>query len=86
MGCAESLARPKIATIKKMKARVQMKTEPRIAPPTAMTLLIHRVEILKPQSTVVNRQLRSSILPVRGRHGGLQTHGSFGYIFEQSGS
>jgi len=28
----------------------------------------------------------SSILPVRGRHGGLQTHGPFGYIFEQSGS
>jgi hypothetical protein len=53
---------------------------------SAMTLLIHRVEILKPPSTVVNRRLRSSILPVRGRHGGLQTHGSFGYIFEQSGS
>jgi hypothetical protein len=31
-----------------------------------MTLLIHGVEILKPQSTVVNRRLRSSILPVRG--------------------
>jgi hypothetical protein len=28
-----------------------------------MTLLIHRVEILKPQSTVVNRRLRPSILP-----------------------
>ena len=27
MGCAESLARPKIATIEKMKARVQIKTE-----------------------------------------------------------
>jgi len=33
MGCAESLARPKIAMIEKMTARVQMKTEPRIAPP-----------------------------------------------------
>jgi hypothetical protein len=32
------------------------------------------------------RRLRSSILPVFGRHGCLQTHGSFGYIFEQSGS
>jgi hypothetical protein len=35
MGCAESLARPNIATIEKMKARVQIMTEPRIAPPTA---------------------------------------------------
>ena len=39
MGCAESLARPKIATIEKLKARVQMKTEPRIAPPTARLIL-----------------------------------------------
>jgi len=29
----------KIATIEKMKARVQMKTEPRIAPPTARPIL-----------------------------------------------
>jgi hypothetical protein len=28
-----------------------------------MTLLIHRVEVLNPQSTVVNRRLCSSILP-----------------------
>jgi hypothetical protein len=28
-----------------------------------MTLLIHRLKVLKPQSTVVNRPLRSSILP-----------------------
>jgi|SRR5580658_3873280 hypothetical protein len=39
MGCAESLAIPKIATIEKMRARVQLKTEPRIAPPTAMLIL-----------------------------------------------
>jgi hypothetical protein len=39
MGCAENLARPKIATIEKMKARVQMKTEPRIAPPAARPIL-----------------------------------------------
>jgi hypothetical protein len=30
---------------------------------SALTLLIHHVQILKPQSTVVNRRLRSSILP-----------------------
>jgi hypothetical protein len=39
MGGAESLARPKIAMIEKMTARVQMKTEPRIAPPTARLIL-----------------------------------------------
>ena len=39
MGCAESLARPKIAMIEKMTARVQMKTEPRIAPPAARHIL-----------------------------------------------
>ena len=39
MGCAESLAIPKIATPEKMRARVQLKTEPRIAPPTAMLIL-----------------------------------------------
>jgi hypothetical protein len=39
MGCAESLTRLKIATIEKMKARVQMKIEPRFAPPTAMLML-----------------------------------------------
>ena len=39
MGCAESLARPKIATIEKMNARVQIKTEPGIAPPKARPIL-----------------------------------------------
>jgi hypothetical protein len=29
---------------------------------------------------------RRAFLPVRGRRGGLQAHGSSGYIFEQSGS
>lgn len=38
-GIAESLARLKIATMEKMNARVQVKTEPRIAPPTAMLIL-----------------------------------------------
>ena len=38
-GLYESLARPKIATIEKLKARVQMKTEPRIAPPAARLIL-----------------------------------------------
>jgi len=39
IGCPESFARPKIATIEKMKARVQINTEPRIAPPAARLIL-----------------------------------------------
>src|ERR1700733_727650 len=46
MGCDESLARLKIATIEKMNARVQMKTEPRIAPlkqgPYRNHIMMHR--------------------------------------------
>jgi hypothetical protein len=39
-----SLARPKIATIQKMKARVQMKIEPRIAPPIARLILKEKIK------------------------------------------
>jgi hypothetical protein len=55
-------------------------------PKFAMTLLIHRVEVLNPQSTVVNKAITLIDPAVRGRHGGLQRRGSFEYIFEQSGS
>jgi len=51
-----------------------------------MTLLIHRVEVLNPQSTVVNKAITLIEPAVRGRQGGLQRRGSFEYIFEQSGS
>jgi hypothetical protein len=83
-----------------------------------MALLIHRVEILKPQSNCreqvrmagiwSQRSMKRGSMPtirlqsvtalfkgeaitlidpvIRDRHGGLQKHGSFGHIFEQSGS
>ena len=51
-----------------------------------MTLLIHRVEVLNPQSTVVNKAITLIDPAVRGRHDELQRHESFEYIFEQSGS
>jgi hypothetical protein len=58
-----------------------------------MMLLIHRVEILKAQSTVVNKAITLIDPAVSRSAGGLQRHGSFGgaaidpaYIFEQSGS
>jgi hypothetical protein len=44
MGRGERLARPRIATIEKMKAKVQMKTEPRIAPPAARLILKEKCE------------------------------------------
>jgi ATPase subunit of ABC transporter with duplicated ATPase domains len=38
------------------------------------------------KTTLFRMVVEETLLPVRGRHCGLQTHGSFGYIFEQSGS
>jgi hypothetical protein len=49
-------------------------------------LLIHHVEIFKPQSNCREQAITLIDPAVRRRHGGLQRHGSFEYIFEQSGS